>query len=598
MQEVNIGAAPNDNTGDPLRTAFAKINAGLLSLEESLNAIEQLPDAEALIAAREAAESAAVTSTQAASATDIDRIAAQAARDEAVASATSISLEVENFPDLATLTPLDLALNAWVLVRTSGHRFKRVASGGKLDYTGTGGVMLQPVDLKKLSQLVDIATATQTETSLKLQSLLTDGGGLVTLPRGTMKTDSTVTADYSASGFFLAHDESSRVSIEGEGHSHTLWKYSGAGAALSLIGTGPTPPMGQGVVSNDRFGGFTIEPFSELALRTPGTIGLSVTRKAYSEFHRMFIRGFATGIYGNGMLTSQFDNIAVQENDIGMRFVATLPTDSKTNAMSFTNCRLSSNTIWGLLGEKWGASNSIKGVTCEYNGTHGDLNTGGMAFNLTADNGITSMEIANCYFEGNGGGADIYLDNTTTSPLVVNIIGCQFHRVYAAKHTLSNISANSSGGGRLVVNLIGCGFLSDVVQPGPYVPSVDRPFWLTSGNVEVNHIGCVFSETISLPVRSGRMGRIDAAGAQMGGNSRGINVTNPIPGVLRVTSNTNFGPTADHFIVNAMIIDGRDTHRIDRVVYNAANQFDVVTKVIATGAYSNAAISWQVEEWV
>jgi hypothetical protein len=32
MQLVNVGAAPNDGTGDPLRNAFVKINSNLLEL--------------------------------------------------------------------------------------------------------------------------------------------------------------------------------------------------------------------------------------------------------------------------------------------------------------------------------------------------------------------------------------------------------------------------------------------------------------------------------------------------------------------------------------------------------------------------------------
>lgn len=61
MVEVNIGAAANDGTGDPLRTAFAKVNADITTLKTGLAAIEQVPDAVALTQAVADAEASAVS---------------------------------------------------------------------------------------------------------------------------------------------------------------------------------------------------------------------------------------------------------------------------------------------------------------------------------------------------------------------------------------------------------------------------------------------------------------------------------------------------------------------------------------------------------
>lgn len=61
MPEVNVGSTANDNTGDPLRTAFVKINTDITALKEGLSAIEQVPDATALIAARDIAVAAALS---------------------------------------------------------------------------------------------------------------------------------------------------------------------------------------------------------------------------------------------------------------------------------------------------------------------------------------------------------------------------------------------------------------------------------------------------------------------------------------------------------------------------------------------------------
>lgn len=74
--------------------------------------------------------------------TGLDRTAAAASAAEA---ALYDGIRVDDFADLATLAPAAVAVGQYVQVRATGRTYVRVASGGDLDYAGTGGVMLDVV---------------------------------------------------------------------------------------------------------------------------------------------------------------------------------------------------------------------------------------------------------------------------------------------------------------------------------------------------------------------------------------------------------------------------------------------------------------------
>lgn len=68
---------------------------------------------------------------------------AEDAADRAEAAALTVPLHVATFAELAGLVPGDLAVGESVAVlELNGQLFRRVASGGDLNYTGTGGIRL------------------------------------------------------------------------------------------------------------------------------------------------------------------------------------------------------------------------------------------------------------------------------------------------------------------------------------------------------------------------------------------------------------------------------------------------------------------------
>lgn len=162
MTEVNVGLTANDGTGDPLRTAFIKINTDITALQEGLNAIEQLPDAQALLEARQSAEDAAETSIT----------ASTAASTAAFQAALYDGPKVDTFADLQSVTTTMLPVAETIRVIDSRDVYRRVASGGDLDYSGAGGVRLEVVPTN------GIASCEQFGVSPSNTALVNDSGFL------------------------------------------------------------------------------------------------------------------------------------------------------------------------------------------------------------------------------------------------------------------------------------------------------------------------------------------------------------------------------------------------------------------------------------
>lgn len=98
------------------------------------------------------------------------------ARDEAVDAAANAALydgpKVDIYADLAALTPTQLAVGKYVRVIATGAVYQRVATGGDLDYTGTGGIRLAIV--LDTSPLMALASATITDAQADLRTAYID----------------------------------------------------------------------------------------------------------------------------------------------------------------------------------------------------------------------------------------------------------------------------------------------------------------------------------------------------------------------------------------------------------------------------------------
>ena len=235
---------------------------------------------------------------------------------------------------------------------------------------------------------------------------------------------------------------------------------------------------------------------------------------------------------------------------------------SELNAITINRLTVSQNTQWAILGDRWGAGTTINSMTCEGNGTQGDSEIGGVNLVINGLNGSGSLVLNNPYFEANMGAGDLLIDNTGTRPITVLINGGNFHRVSNTAYTACNIKVTSSGGGKVTVILNGTTFQS----VGTYVPTSERPFWITGTNCQVIDIGCVFNETTSKTTSLSsestvRAGRILSSGI-VDVSSLVISVAIPSTVVYDVTSSIPLSSTTSGYIVTATCYDAGDSYSI------------------------------------
>lgn len=471
----------------------------------------------------------------------------------------------------------------YIRTRAEGFSYLVAASGASDHHVTTGGgLKLYAVGLVNLDQIIS-SSATETQTTAALQKVV-DQGGLVSIPACEVRTNSTVTVDYSDPSFPDPTDPlSTRVDIEGVAWPESRIRYSGTGAAIHLEGS---PVItAQGAASFDAVRNLNIYSST---VRTAGTIGLSAIRRSQALYENIHAENFATGFFFNSCLSSKFSNLHARYNVIGFNFTDS-PTWSRQNALCMDRIEASGNTDFGIVGSLWGAGNVISGLTCEGNGTDA-TSTGGMFLNLNADNGLGSLVLNSPYFEGNKGLTDLYLDNLSTDPMTVTINGGVFNR-NAAVATTNNICAASTGSGKLTIILIGCGFLS----AGAYTPDAGEPYWATSGNVEILQFGCVFSSETPLPSKQTRngcyAGSVNADGTAAI-SVKGITTTKLGTGFYRVLCAENFGASATGFVAQATCMDGTGAGLVvERINQPNANEILVITTNHA-GTLADAPFNW------
>lgn len=325
-----------------------------------------------------------------------------------------------------------------------------------------------------------------TDIAVALQKAVNSGKSVL-ISDGVYNQIGDVVVDYTSMSFpWPGSDTGRRVSLKGQSHSSTIIKYTGTGVALNLLGSNPAS-MSQGINSSDDFGNFLM--FNP---NGPAGVGLRMKDRAFANYERMTFFKFKTGVVIDGSLSSTLKNIQAGDGEVGINFRS--GGISLCNALIFEALRLQNNSKQGAIGTL-GAGNKITGMTCEGNGTQGDLSTGGMILNLRGDNGYACLTIESSYFEGNKGIADLLLDNVSASPVTVKLTGCNFNRTSATKYTVNNIKLSSSGGGALTLLTESCAFSS----LGSYVPDSPARLFVTVGNnCEWLDVGSRFNEVTSL----------------------------------------------------------------------------------------------------
>jgi len=467
----------------------------------------------------------------------------------------------EYYYDASDTTSADNAGS--IIVASDGGRWKLIPSGvqnpRQHGAVGTG----------------DVATS--------LQKMFTQGRAWE-IPSGVYKFSSTLTADYSDPAFPGLTLPSIRHDISGDSAANTILEYTGTNTAITCIGSGLT--IAEGVHSFDRLANFTLYPTGRTLLRN----GIVLQRKAYTLIENLDVEGFSTGIFMEGCLTSSVKNVHSRNNKFG--FVLGDPTNfSRPNSLNFERVTVLNNAEAGVVANLLGASNHFNGLNVERNGRQGNANDGGFLANIVGDNGIASLTMTAGYFEGNGGVADLVLTNVSAAFVTVILTSVTFNRVSSTIHTTNNIRIGNTGGGRIKLIMIGCGFLS----AGSYVPSAARPFIQYDAACEVIDIGCTYSETVSMPLQLSASttlaGRCNAA-ATVSTQPAGVSATRDGVGIYTVQRGGGFSSTADGYVAVAICNFTGGSRKVERIT-QAGNSFQVVITDNA-GTLADGDFSWTV----
>nr|UVX80965.1 MAG: Protein of unknown function (DUF1565) [Bacteriophage sp.] len=414
-------------------------------------------------------------------------------------------------------------------------------------------------------------------------------GGTLKIKQGVYEVTSALVLDYGNYDAAFIGSPGVRAHYEGENMAETIFNCQVADFNIQMYGDSTF--TSQRVHAYDSVGGFTLKGSAT-------SYGMHIKGKAYTRLHDFVSYGHTNGegLRLEDVLTSDVDNVYLQANRIGLRVLAS-STGSELNAVSFNRITASDNSNWGVLGDRWGAGDTITGLTCEGNGTQGDTGTGGMNIAVNGLNGSGALVLNNPYFEANKGGADLVIDNTGTRPVTVIINGGNFHRVSSTAYTLNNLSITSSGGGKVTVVLNGTTFQS----VGSYVPSSTRPYWTTGPNCEVIDIGCTFMEETSkaTSVSSGsipRSGRINANGSiDVAPGVSSVNVV--ATGVYDVTFSRKLAALTNGYVVQITPISAPDSVSCD-VIYSSTTSFRVTLRNTVGGAGIASAFAFSVTRLV
>lgn len=318
-------------------------------------------------------------------------------------------------------------------------------------------------------------------------------GGKVVIKSGVHYMSAPAVCDYGVDPVvgFPGHP-SKRYDIEGETPGGCIISNQHADFAFKFSGSSP---MTQNFGGFDRIGNLTVVGPNVTAPNTDnsGGSGIQISNKTRTEIYNFNAQNLALAMELNDVVTSTIRNFNAAGCFAGIRGGPTLGITGP-NAMHWTNTRLA-NTWGNAIDMAVGACLTFDGLTLEGNGTPGFPHTG-LLFTARAGDLASVINISSLYTELNAGVADIYVNNTTGYPVLVNIDGAMFARVDATRYVLSHIQAVSSGGGKVTVNL---GNPSRFLVGFGYAPTAGRPFWTVGANCEViwnEH--CSFAETTSL----------------------------------------------------------------------------------------------------
>lgn len=288
-------------------------------------------------------------------------------------------------------------------------------------------------------------------------------GGNVYLPAGTYKISAALVFSMNSD----TTDPVKRPSMSGDGMAATTIYQTTNNNGIEVIGYDANP------AGYCLFQDFTLYGYQK------NKLGFALKDIAFVTIDNVYLAGWSTGLYGANVLSSTFNDLVIRFNDGGFYFEpnSAFGFVSEPNAITMSNCTVGNNDSYG--GKVIGAGTfNYMGGSVEANGSGTDLSSAKWGLALVDVGGHIAQQsacgfiISGVYFEGNGGQAQLQVQQTVSRPGITGVVNaCSFSVLDTTYPAQQVYLAASNPLYAFPITFEGCGWTG----LNGYVPSSSRP---------------------------------------------------------------------------------------------------------------------------
>jgi hypothetical protein len=310
-------------------------------------------------------------------------------------------------------------------------------------------------------------------------------GGCVYLPAGTYKISSALVFSMNSG----TTDPVKRPSMRGDGMGATTIYQTTNANGIEVVGYDANP------AGYCLFQDFTLYGFER------NKLGFALKDIAYVTIDNVYLAGWSTGLYGANVLSSSFNDLVIRFNDGGFYFEPNVAYGfySEPNAIAMTNCIVGNNDSYGGKVIGAGTFNYIGG-SIEANGAGTDLSSAKWGLALVDVGGNVAQQsacgfiISGVYFEGNGGQAQLQVQQTVSRPGLTGVVNaCSFSVLGTTYPAQQVYLAASNSTYAFPITFEGCGWAG----LNSYTPSSSRPTINNVANAfKLALVGCNFYSSV------------------------------------------------------------------------------------------------------
>lgn len=445
IQSLDFGTSA-DNDGEPLKSAFEKLDSNDQELNTRLTVVEgDTSDLVTLTGSRTGTgnlvfsngptiSGALLVSPATLDGVDLVTTTGSQTLTNKTLTAPTLTAPVLGTPASGTLTNCSGLPSTGLTATASTRLFGRYTSGSGAGEEITPSQVLNMLkgatgeyNVIAYGAVGDGSTDDTSAVQSALDACKAAGGGVVYFPAGNYKVTSTLTYDISA----VASTTTSRLKIKGCGKAVSKITMTGVGSTcFSYAGN-----------SSYQVGYLTVEDISFIGNLTASSKGFNLATAAFNHWVNVRIEGWAVGLDVTDVDQSQWDSCEFRSNLGALRINAGSITGP--NSLLFNNCNISNNSTYGVDATNLQAC-TFNGGSIQYNGTVsisaasatpganvGSSSYWGFKSTHTDELGYGTLNFVGVIFEGNTGKTDFWAVDATGSNARINynFIGCSFLRI-------------------------------------------------------------------------------------------------------------------------------------------------------------------------